>query len=407
MPNVWKFTQKGRLRQDRQCLVDPRIVIGYFRLDQARKELALQFDVRIKQLAELTRVRTTVLEAMPPTQTESVPQDPIFVLNARQDTIYAQEFPGFPCVIHIFNAQFMGVRAAAGNLPGSKLAVNAKRTPTPSDCAAIAEAVQKIGADAIVVHGYSEPLGLVAEFLSNVLGIPLFLVWHGNLGQLVYEEERRLFKKWVQLSRSQTVKRVHILKPNSSILVDKGYVPFLCNCTPKNEFRRPLPPFASPEQSRALIPSWLDVRKNWFSNLAAAIAASSITDITYYADVDPVFSTQKTIRRDLYNSTNHIQSLCLYDVVLNATLIDCHPMVDLESLSVGTPVVTSRLFIDGLDKHEYAVASTVDNVLDHTMIARVTDRLAIVPTEELDAMIADYVEVNNRFSFERYCDFLS
>lgn len=331
---------------------------------------------------------------------------PNYALNAWRDTFYSHDRPEFEKVLHIFHLEYAGIRAAAGSLPGAKLGITASASLTNASIGQLIERLAEKNYTRIILHGYSANMQNLAKTLRTVFSAEIFGVWHGNFGQLIYVDERRAFDLWLGDQTNGLISRAHILKKNSSDILPRGYNKLLLNMPPRLRDARSTTPFSSAEGVIAFIPSWPDVRKNIISNYLAAINNPYVQKIFHYAPMtSPQAHTKQTIQAK-YSERDHFQILQTIDVVLNATLIDCHPMVDVEALACGTPSITSRLFLEGVDNHPYSNLTSVENPLDHTEISRVITNLNGMHSQELSELMSDYSQLLQELSIQRYADFV-
>lgn len=360
------------------------------------------------RLDTLNFLSTAISEETPSRSSEEDSHAPMpdYEFDSHRDTCFAHADPAFSTVLHVFNAEYFGIRAAAGNLPGGKLAVSARNKLSPRQMDAVLEQIGARGYDRLVLHGFSDTMADLATRVHKALTLPIFCVWHGNFAQLAYQAERTTFNHWLKLQQDGVVKRAHILKQNASRFLANGYIPLLLNLPPKWKGIRPSPAFQQPRSASAFLPSWMDVRKNWHANMLAAIQSNSIKSIFHYADAEPVISTKKPIHRIRYDLGSHLQVVSTMDIILNVTLIDCHPMVDLEALACGTPTITSRLFLGELDRHPYARLTNVENALDTDEIACRVDEVAGIDPSERTELIKDYSSALVEISNQRYREFL-
>ncbi len=130
------------------------------------------------------------------------PTPPRFGWNLPEDTAYAHKLPAFKSVLHVFHGQWLGIRAAAGSLPGEKLAIDASGKLSRKQADGL---VAEIGArklTRIVAHGMSDSAALLVRRLSAAgLAEQTFLVHHGALTQWCYEPERKLEQNPISLHR--------------------------------------------------------------------------------------------------------------------------------------------------------------------------------------------------------------
>ncbi|WP_237770828.1 hypothetical protein, partial [Pseudomonas citronellolis] len=102
-----------------------------------------------------------------------------------------------------------------------------------------------------------------------------------------------------------------------------------------------------------------------------------------------------------------LELMATMDIVLNVTTIDCHPMVDLEAMSVGTPCVRGPLFLDGLENHPYVRLTAIDNPMSVEDVARCIAQVLDTGERELVDLMDDYKRQLHELSAQRYAEFLA
>lgn len=329
-----------------------------------------------------------------------------FEFNSIRDCSLSHNYSDFGKILHIFNAEYFGIRAAAGNLPGHKLSVVAERKLSQKSISDIMNRIDFEGYQKFVLHGYSANMDVLARNIYRASGSPMYCVWHGNFAQLVYKAERDAFERWLGLQDAGIVSKAHILKHNSSNILKHGYNPMLLNLPPVWTGSRISAAFENSSAGTALLPSWIDIRKNWHSNMFAAAYSTNVDSIIYYADVRPIGKFNKKIEKVNFDIITHLDIVSSVDIVLNATLVDCHPMVDLEGLACQTPVITGKLFLGELDSHPYTRLTCVENSLDYEEIITSINRVSSISSNEITEMMNDYKEKITNISISRYREFL-
>ncbi len=325
--------------------------------------------------------------------------------DASDDSKYARQDPRFDKVAHIFHQNWHGIRAAAGVLPGHKIAIPlhpALRT------ASIQEVVVKLrqwGTGKIVFHGFSH----VAEKLFNVVqreGYECYLVWHGNFAQLAWEPEVHYFTAALSALRKGRFRRAHVMRAGIGDALPCFFAPMLLNSPPVLPAQRLVPAFSA-EYATALIGADVDIRKNAHSSLIGASLSKSIDAIFYYGNIKGIEPLLTRCTRIQYRGHDeHLKRLLEIDVVVNASVIDCHPMVGLEALSAGAVDISGPLFLDALGNHPYTKLTTITNPFDVREIAFRLDVIKEIDNSELQSIMVDYARQIASVSISRYCDFL-
>jgi SAM-dependent methyltransferase len=332
--------------------------------------------------------------------------DGFFQWNDRQDTQFAHVDARFASVAHVFHMEWKGIRAAAGCLPGNKLAIKCSRPPSAQDVEQILELLRGAGVDRIVIHGMSDAM-LIMHALLAQKGLATFLVWHGTTAQWAWPDERRFALMALKLSREGKVNRFSAIRRGLEEVAGSSYfMPQLLNPVPRLGLDIVLKPTGK-DRLTALVPSWNDLRKNLATNLLAAEGVDRIEKTYVFAkDLDlPPWIVTKAVRIK-YPGPHALPNVVRgVDIVMNVTTIDCHPMVDLEALACRVPCIRGPLFLDALEDHQYAVLTTVDNPLSVVDVAKRTRHVLSVPNDEMHRMMADYADRLTKVAIDRYAEF--
>ena len=333
-----------------------------------------------------------------------VEKGPPFEWNAAKDQRYSHKLPGFEHVLHIFNKQWLGIRAAAGSLPGCKLALDASHTLTKEEILSIIQNCDTHRVSRFVFHGMSDPIAqLIERISSSGLSSRMFLVYHGSAVQWCYEPEQKLAFRALEFARAGSIKRIHFLKAGHESLVANSYKPLLLNMAPKTEVRS-----ARATSRSVLVPG----SEGWIKNLHCnALGAAMTAGIDRVLHFSPSILLPASYARKLQHTphidrdaTIRLMSCC--SATLNVSLTECHPMVSLESEAVGTPCLRNPLLLDAHEDHPYVRLVEVSSPANPHEISRVLDRILTVPADETDEMIADYLERVKSTSADRYAEFL-
>lgn len=328
------------------------------------------------------------------------------LLNSPDDIMFAHRADDFKDIVHVFHKEWLGIRAAAGSLPGAKLAINAGTKLSHAEVREFFRAIDQMGAKKFVFHGMSENAANLVRRLAKVgLAEQIFLVQHGNVSQWCYEPERTMALEIIELVRTGQAKRLHFMKKVHPMAEGKSYLPMLLNMSP-------VVPVAFTSGHRtagtALMPGTDDWRKNLHCNALGAALSSMITTVIHYAkNVELPSPYSNKLRRAQYvNRSATLRLMALCECTLYASLVECHPMVNLESEAVGTPCLRGPLNLDAFEEHSYARLAEVADPTNVYEVKTSLERLLSVPAEEMRGMIKDYLQQINRVSLERYREFL-
>ncbi|WP_093532885.1 methyltransferase domain-containing protein [Stenotrophomonas rhizophila] len=332
----------------------------------------------------------------------------LFQFDAPRDTRFAQELSGHERVCHVMHQEWFGIRAAAGALPGHKLAVSATDRPSALDIEAVAKLFQQAGVDRIAIHGFSTAMAAWIKGFAGAGFNHIYLVWHGAPVMWVHNDERRFFALALDLARQGYIKRIQGMRGGSHAAIGPlGWPQQIYNMPPN--YRQGTPRHQRRHEGAiAFSPSWNLVHKNLASNVAGAVASDQVDTIWVLAnDFQLPYPTEKKI--EVLPKLDQVQimdTMSLADVVLNASVVDCHPMVELEALAVGTPSVRGRLGMDALEDHEYVSLTQVGDALNVRDIARTISRVLSTPDMELEQMMASYSRQLIELSSARYTEFM-
>jgi hypothetical protein len=325
--------------------------------------------------------------------------------DAGGDVRYTHHDPDFRQVAHLFHQDWHGIRSAAGTLPGHKIAVPLNMKVRSRDISLILSQLANWGVDKVVFHGFSPVAEAILRALKSA-GLRNYLVWHGNLSQLVWEPEVHFFESAFQASKQGYFSRSHMLKGGMGAIFPNSFVPMLINWPPLIPRQRAVPAFGSKHRI-AIIPAHLDIRKNVYTSLVGTCLSRSIHDVLYYGKIKAKLPSISRARRVIYSGHDkHLSLMQNVDACVNVTTIDCHPMVDLEALACGAFPITGPLFLDALQNHPFTRLSEVTNPFDVGEIARRLDSVGAMDNSELHSIMCDYSAKLGNISRDRYKEFL-
>ncbi len=330
-------------------------------------------------------------------------------LNADADTRYAHPpHPAFEKNLTVFTQEWVGIRAAAGSFPGHKLAISKDAQIGPAQLQRLQTLLKELKIETIVFHGSSNGLLRAAEaFRSIDPSLRICCVWHGALAAWCFDEERAFAATMFSMANDGVFDRISIMKRGAHVLHPKAVPYLLPNLPPVVSFR-PLKNQEQKDKKRTVMfAAWNNVWKNMYANVGAAAHSSQVDKIITYSPVDPkLFNTDRIQSVDYQSREQHLARLATIDLVLNVTTVDCHPMVEAEALSVGTPCLRSDLDLDFGRGHIFEQLMTVPNPHNLVSIAETIDKVFAVPAEELRAIVEDYKNLVIETSLNRYSQFL-
>ncbi|MDF4024860.1 methyltransferase domain-containing protein [Luteibacter sp. PPL201] len=328
--------------------------------------------------------------------------------NAARDTEWAHADVRFDRVCHVFHQEWFGMRAAAGALPGRKLAVTAHHVLTPKDISDIADTLRQLKVDRLVVHGFSAPMEAFVRAIRASGFDHLYLVWHGAAAMWVFEGERKLAEQAMSLVRKGIFRRMQGMRRGmDEVIGSRAYAPQLLNLAPNV----PASPMQAPrarEKRIVLSPSWNLLHKNLVTNLLAAQFNDRVGEFWTMANDMSLDRRLASKLRVLGARTGRamLDTMRSVDLVSNVSIVDCHPMVDQEALAMGVPCLRGPLFLDALEDHPYVTATEVKNPLSVHDVSAAMNRVFDIGTGEMQDMIVDYARGIRKVSLDRYTEFL-
>ena len=337
-------------------------------------------------------------------------KEPTFHWNALRDTRYAHRGHGLDDVLHIFQQQWFGIRAAAGSLPGYKLAVGPEGALDHASKRALARKIQQLKPQRIVIHGMSEALGDLVEMLAAMgLSKKLFLVIHGAPAQWCSPLEARYAFRAFDFGRSGKIRRLHVMKPGFELPNVPLYKPMLFNISPNLLHMSDFAEKISPSRGGIVfIPGWGTWTKNIHTSALAAAISECVRSVIVF---DPNFGlpsfVNKKINRMIFKDREQTFNLILSsDVMMNVSMTDCHPMVNVEAQVLGRACLRRPLFLDALEEHPYVELTQVSDVTSVNEIRMTLERVLAVPLAERRDLALDYQSQSDRISIGRYQEFL-
>lgn len=346
----------------------------------------------------------------PPRHHASALQDirPVYQFNADRDTRFSQELAGHERVCHVMHQEWFGMRAACGALPGNKLAISASISPRHGEVDEVARLLAAKGVDRIVIHGYSQRMELWIKGLAAVGLGHIVLVWHGAPVMWVHADERVLLESALVLVKSGLIKRIHGMRPGTApAFGNAAWVPQIYNMPPRYS-RREKQRQRRRDNAVVFAPSWNLVHKNLFTNIAAAVATPAVGEVWTLAEEFKLpYATDKLIKHlPKLDQVQMLETMELSDLVTNASIVDCHPMVELEALAAGTPAVRGRLGLDALEDHPYVRLTQVSDPLSIADVRQVMMRILEMQEKDLQEMMSSYSKSLIELSFSRYSELL-
>ncbi|KHL26501.1 hypothetical protein PK98_08835 [Croceibacterium mercuriale] len=325
--------------------------------------------------------------------------------DSRQDVMYAHHNGPLANVLHIFHKEWHGIRAAAGSLPGRKLAIPETRL-TQADLNALALDIQDANPERIVLHGFSDNMAvLMRSFRSAGLTDRIFLVFHGSPAQWWNEADRAVALEMIEMAQDGFMRGLHIMKNGMEVPGAPLFRPLLYNLSPVHRGEIDVP---QSDRVSAFVPGWGTWIKNVFGSVYGASLSDQVEEVWAFASGLKLPSPldDKLVILKAGNREETFKRYQTSHLTLNVSLIDCHPMVNVESQSLGRPCVRSNLYLDLLEDHEYVKIVSVDHNNSSSAVKDAVDRTLDVSQEEMSDMILDYQSKIDTLGVKRYIEFL-
>ena len=330
--------------------------------------------------------------------------------NASSDVKFSHDVDKFAKVLHIFHQEWFGIRAAAGSLPGEKLAVAAEEELLPPIVRSIYDKIANAQFQRIVFHGMSRNAAMLINLLARRgLSERLYIVIHGAVAQWTHPAERHMAYVALEYLANKQIRKLHFMKSGFDWPVHGLHKPILFNLSPRlapNDPALAAIPFR--RENTAVAPGWVGLRKNVYTNVVGAALSSNIKEILAYAtDLELPSPLSSKLRLQRYEGREATFSLmAISTICLNASLVDCHPMVNIEAQVLGCPCLRGPLFLDALESHEYVKLTTVVNVTSVTEVRDKVNQIIKVPLREREEMTQDYQKLSDILAINRYQEFL-
>jgi hypothetical protein len=210
----------------------------------------------------------------------------------------------------------------------------------------------------------------------------------------------------IELARAGLVRRLHIMKKGMELPEVPLFQPLLYNMSPKHLLKRSA--LAHSHKVSVFVPGWGNWIKNVFGSAYGASLSERVDEVWAYAEglQLPGLLNNKVV---LLNPSSREETFKRYlatRITLNVSLIDCHPMVNVESQAMGRPCIRANLNLDAYEDHPYVKLVSVFHNNSPLDVRDAVNRTLDVPEEELSEMIADYQSKIDATAISRYSEFL-
>ncbi|WCM29070.1 hypothetical protein NDN01_09325 [Sphingomonas sp. QA11] len=323
-----------------------------------------------------------------------------------QDVRYAQHDSRLGNVLHIFHREWHGIRAAAGSLPGRKLVIP-EVTLSEALLNVLALQIQDENPYRIIFHGFSANMASLIRWLHDAgLTDRLFAVFHGSPAQWWNEVERKFVFEMIDMAQNGYFSGIHIMKNGMELPNAPLFKPLIYNVSPKHGMKQEA--MRKSDRVAAFVPGWNNWIKNVFGSAYGASLSEYVDEVWAFASgLELPFPMQEKLI--ILKPTNREETFERYlasRVTLNVSLIDCHPMVNVEAQSLGRPCVRSDLYLDQYEDHDYVKLVSVGHNNSPYEIRKTVEKVLDMPHKEIQDMVLDYQGKIDALALDRYAEFL-
>ena len=409
--DIKKMTEIDYLKQENISLKNE--------LDALRLEfkIPLQERVRREDMNSLLKIIVNNLNEKYNTTYPSYPSDmgqkqrltsTKFVLDDLTDTAYASSEADFRDVLHIFHAEWFGIRAAAGSLPGRKIAITSEDSFNENDLYEIKSLIISLNPSKIIFHAMSSNMAAVIYTVSREFESKyLYFVHHGAPSQWFHEPDRKAAFIALEMLDKGILHKVHIMRSGFEYSHKGVFTPLLLNKAPKIDAGNSFSQIIS-QQCKVFIPGWSGWRKNIYINAYAAALCEDVDAVLAYGH-DIILPGELSRKLQYVTFIDRVQTMQLMSsarITMNASLVDCHPMANIESQVLGIPCIQGNLFLDALQDHEYCKFSQVADV---NSVTEIRNKIKLCLSESktyISDLTKDYQRQLDDVSLARYREFL-
>lgn len=322
----------------------------------------------------------------------------------------SHQAPGFDGVLHVAHHEWHGIRQATAYSPGHKLLIPANEAVEDSDKIIIAEEISRLGINRICVQGYSDNADALVLYLRSALGpsVKFFIVSHVNTAQFDHQFEMRVIAKLLNRKRFGVLDGIGSVKPNFGHVFEGFWPGTIINYAPN------VPLLKARRAERVEVYAPLDVgwRKNLFTNLIAASMASNVAVVktaNFPSGLEDIYDLAKLRMVGYLRGRDLLDEMARSSLTLIATLAECQPMTQLESLAVGTPALTGPLDVAEFANDPLVKLCTTHHLDNPALLARDIERvvdLVVRDPAEMEDMISSHLESRHRVATQVYAEFL-
>ena len=324
----------------------------------------------------------------------------------------AHRVAGFERVLHVAHHEWHGIRQATAYCPGHKLLIPADGPLEEADKIQIAEEIQALGITHVVFQGYSENADQLLLSLKSRFGAGLrcHAVTHVTTAQFEHHFEMVMQARLLIRLRMGSLQGLASVKPDFGAVFEHYWPGLIVNFAPDLPSQRHRRPPDMRSVYAPLDPGW---RKNMYTNVLGALTAENVEQVktaNFPNGLESLVNLDRLRLVGYLRGRDLFEEMARSSLVLLATLAECQPMTQLESLAVGTPAMTGPLSIREFDDDPLIRLCTTPHLDNPALLARDVERVVAARHDDpaaIEEMITDHLARRHALAAQRYADFLA
>ena len=332
--------------------------------------------------------------------------------NVTRDYQFSQHFDGFDRVLHIFNADWHGVRAASAYAPGQKLAISEQDGLDGEAIRHVFGIISKYRINRVVFQAYSHVASSLCESIHRQFGsdVEIYAITHVTSTQFENLFEIEMQALLMQQQSKGIIKRLGSVKPRFSDVIPAYWPTTILNFSPNIGA---LTAQMSTVEGTAFVPIENSWRKNLYTNMLAVQdceAISTVFSVNFPTGLEQIRTMDKLSLTSFKRGPDLLGFMASTEVLMNVTLAECQPMTQLEAMAVGTPCMTAPLRLVEFEDDPLMALTEVDALDSPHFLTKALDKVIAVQRQgdgELQQMIDDHLERRNLLAALSYAEFLS
>ncbi|MBL4806333.1 MAG: hypothetical protein JKY31_03490 [Rhodobacteraceae bacterium] len=331
--------------------------------------------------------------------------------NVQRDLQFAHEFEGFDRVLHIFNADWHGIRAAAAYAPGQKLAISERDGLDGEAIRHIFGILSHYRIEHIIFQGYSQVAASLCQSIHRQFGssIRINVVTHVTSAQFENAFEIEMQALLLQQKDRGLISRLGSVKPRFNDVIPEYWPSTIINFGPNlGEITAQMQKI----DGAIFVPIENSWRKNLYTNMLAAqrcTQVKSIYAINFPSGLEKICTLDKLRLTSFKHGADLFGFMASMEAQMNVTLAECQPMTQLESFAVGTPCLTGPLRVAEFADDPLIALCEVD-ILDspHYLTEALSKVISLGRQNdgELTGMMVSHLEHRNVVAALSYAEFL-